>query len=81
MSEPIEGLTCFLDSGRICGPDCMAYQQPPSGAEYQDQQFAQCMLLVNAHRTAKHLVILASEVRAISDNLTATPPPPPPRTF
>ena len=54
-----EGLICFLDVGRPCEASCMAYITPPDGPDYQDQQFANCMLLVNAHRAGKHLVVLA----------------------
>ncbi len=54
------GLDCFLNQNRPCGPDCMAFTAPPEGQDYQDQQWAHCMLLVNAHRGGKHLVVLAS---------------------
>ena len=53
------GLYCFMDATRACGPDCMSYILPPEGPDYKDQQWANCLLLVNAHRSGKHLVILA----------------------
>jgi hypothetical protein len=54
-----DGLFCFKDGARACGSDCMAYIHPPEGPDYKDQQWANCLLLVNAHRSGKHLVILA----------------------
>lgn len=53
-------LQCFLDDGRECGADCMAYVEAPEGPDYVDRQWANCMLLVNIHRTGKHLIVLAS---------------------
>jgi len=61
LKEPDpEGLICFLNDARPCGADCMAYIERPDGPDYVDQQWANCMLLVNAHRGGKHLVVLAS---------------------
>ncbi len=54
-------LFCFLAAERLCGPDCMAYlATPPTEASYVGQQWAHCHLLVNAERSGKHLVVLAS---------------------
>ncbi len=51
---------CFLAQERECGPDCMAYlATPPEGAAYTGQQWARCLLLVNAERSGKHLIVLA----------------------
>jgi hypothetical protein len=79
------GLYCFLNMARPCGPDCMAWQMPPPGVDYQDQQWASCMLLVNAHRGGKHLVVLAASASELvhkaknetADRLRAQQPPPP----
>lgn len=54
------GLYCFLNDKRACGADCMAFIAAPDGADYRDQQWANCLLLVNAHRGGKHLIVLAS---------------------
>ncbi len=81
------GLFCFMDSMRACGPDCMAYETPPNHVDFQDKQWAQCLLLVNAHRAGKHLVVLASCVgevastnkKVVADQLRSaqnTPSPP-----
>lgn len=56
------GLICWRDKERACGPDCMAFTTPPDGPDYQGQQWASCMLLVNSHRTGKHLTIIAQGV-------------------
>ena len=80
-----DGLLCFMNAERPCGPDCMAYEQAPLQPDYQDKQWANCLLLVNAHRVGKHLVVLASvasdQVRqtknAAADAQRANQPPPP----
>lgn len=38
----------------------MAFIDAPEGPDYKNQQWANCLLLVNAHRGGKHLVVLAS---------------------
>lgn len=54
------GLMCFKDMTRPCGADCMAFQlERPQGPDYKNQQWANCMILTNQHKSAKHLVILA----------------------
>lgn len=83
--EPKEGLVCFLDISRPCGPDCMAYEKAPEVPDYQDKQWADCLLLVNLHRAGKHLVVLASVGSEIlkkvkneaADRARANQPPPP----
>lgn len=57
------GLICFMDNKRPCGADCMAYlpSPPQSDPELKDQQLAHCLLLLNVHRTGKHLVVLAAQ--------------------
>jgi hypothetical protein len=81
------GLYCFLNPVRPCTAECMAYDTPPQTADYQDKQFAHCMLLVNAHRAGKHLVVLAQVVDQFYRRVTTdaadkqragqTPPAPP----
>jgi hypothetical protein len=53
-------LYCFLNKERPCGADCMAFEAAPVGEDYRDKQWGNCLLLVNAHRAGKHLVVLAS---------------------
>lgn len=80
-----EHLICFKDRNRICGPACMAYITPPVGPDYAHQQWANCLLLVSAHRTGKHLVILADAINkqaqkaatALADQVRTNQPPPP----
>lgn len=53
-------LMCFMDQNRVCGPDCVAYLTArPEGKDYEQQPWACCTLLVNAHRGGKHLTVLA----------------------
>jgi len=83
------GLCCFLDGARQCGPDCMAFTTlRPEGQDYVGHQWANCLLLVSAHRGAKHLTILAqvtdgllrkTRVQAADEARVAQAPPPPPR--
>jgi hypothetical protein len=75
MKKPQEnGLMCWLNMDRPCGPDCMAFADPPlaKGADYEDKQWANCILLVGVHQASKHVAVLAQHlVRA-----ARTPPPP-----
>ena len=72
------GLFCWKDATRPCGADCMAYADPPQGADYENKQWAYCQLLVNSHKTAKHLAIVARVLSADqADRQRANQPPPP----
>jgi hypothetical protein len=73
-----QGLACFLDHGRICGADCMAFSTTrPEGQDYVAQQWAQCMILTNFHKVGKHSHIIATElVRKNRDDARKQPPPP-----
>lgn len=76
------GLYCFLNGDRACGPDCMAYETPPQHKDFVGKQWAHCLLLVNAHRTGKHLTILAQFSDTLlslkQDEARLKQPPPPP---
>lgn len=57
-----EGMHCFLNSERVCGADCMAFVAPiekPDHSDFIGKEWAQCHLLINAHRVGKHVAILA----------------------
>lgn len=57
-----EEVYCFLDSGRPCTAECVAYLPvAPEGSDYAGQQFARCTLLVNLHKLGKHHVALAQQ--------------------
>ena len=76
------GLGCFMDQLRVCGPDCVAFLNPPpqNDPEYQGQPWSRCHMLVNVHRAGKHLVILTSDVhRLLTKQPGANIPPPVPR--
>lgn len=54
---------CFLNAERVCDMTCTAYLATrPAGPDYENQVFSQCLLLVNTHKTGKHLTILAGEL-------------------
>lgn len=83
IKEAEGGLYCFLSPTRACGPECMAYTQVPDGADYKDQQWANCMLLVGVHRVGKHVIVLASEIARkarteLAQQVRNQPPPPKP---
>ncbi len=54
-------LFCYSDATRPCNSSCVAYLLvQPDGDDYKEQPWAQCLVLVNAHRSGKHLTVLAS---------------------
>jgi hypothetical protein len=55
----VNGLTCFMDQMRQCGPDCMAYSTFPAESSALSDQQEHCLLLGNAERVGKHLIIIA----------------------
>lgn len=57
--KPENGLICFLDKDRQCGPDCMSWTHLPADQGIFNPQQNHCALLVNAERSGKHLVVLA----------------------
>jgi hypothetical protein len=70
IPEDRSGLFCFIDSARPCEADCMAYLGVrPEGKDYEGQQWAKCLLLVNAHKTGKHAVSLASQADSLLKHL------------
>lgn len=75
------GLICFKDKDRECGASCMAYTDVPEGPDYVGKQWANCMLLVNSHRTGKHLTIIANIgdklLKKMGTSVNQTPPPSP----
>lgn len=80
--EEKPSLYCFLASDRVCGPDCVAFNtSPPREQDYVGQHFANCHLLINAHRAGKHLVILAAAATKMHQGVAqqAMPSPPIPR--
>lgn len=81
------GLYCFLNAERECGPDCMGYLTcVPDGADYKapdgfPNQWARCLILVNAHRLGKHIVHLVAKsdesiklAKALAADQHRTPP-------
>jgi hypothetical protein len=64
------GLYCFANQNTCCSPTCMAYAScPPDGPDYVGQQWARCLLLLNAHKVSKHVVIIANVLDAASKML------------
>ncbi len=79
------GLICWRDKERPCGPECMAFTEAPEGPDYAGKQWASCSLLVYEHRGAKHLVIAAQGIaqlvqlkkNEVADRVRLSQPPPP----
>ena len=84
VPRPGTGLCCCFHDLRKCGPDCMAYSDNvPEGIDYKTpdgrpRQWAFCMLLVNAHKVGKHVVLMANVMRVSADNQQRNQPMPPP---
>ena len=78
--EPGTGLYCWKDKDRECGPECMAYIQPPNSKDYVGQQWAHCHILVNEHRKGKHLVILSEDIHRLCSQNSGMKLPDPPIT-
>jgi hypothetical protein len=58
-----ERLFCYRDQNRQCDATCVAYLVTrPEGDDYANAPWAQCVELTSAHRSAKHLTILAKLV-------------------
>jgi len=84
---------CFIDHSRPCKPECMAHTVfPPEGKDYDRQQWAKCMILVNGHKVGKHVVVVAQKAHELlisadsllrflkikkADDQRGGPPPPP----
>jgi phosphate uptake regulator len=62
---------CFVQQERICGSDCVAYNEDTSGTsrEISSHPLAHCHLLLNLHRIGKHAVIMAQDVAAIREKV------------
>ena len=67
--DPGNGLSCFKDQHRQCGPDCMAYlglgQTAPS--KLLNSQQATCLELVTLERTARSTTIAAQLLKELLD--------------
>lgn len=48
------GLMCFMDADRECGPDCMAYSTFASESPYLNQQQKNCSLIVGVERLGRY---------------------------
>ncbi len=60
-------LYCFLNQGRQCLPECMAYEPaPPEGPDFKGKPWARCVLLTSVHRTSKAVGAVATGANAIT---------------
>ena len=62
LKDPEGSTCCFLNSERVCGPDCIAFIpqiEKPTHSDFIGKEWSKCHILINLHRGGKHLVILA----------------------
>ncbi len=60
--DPRNGLMCFLNGDRQCGPDCMGWLTISADVATLDEQPSHCLLIVSAERLSRHAVILTKVV-------------------
>ncbi len=48
------GLVCFIDSERVCGPDCMAFSVAADGGPALSDEQRRCVLLSAVERLGRH---------------------------
>jgi hypothetical protein len=78
---PSNGLYCFLDTARACGPDCMAYTLDTSESQKLNNQQKNCVLLVSVDRLSRYVAQASSTYqKRVGDQVrTSHTPPPDPR--
>lgn len=82
------GLMCFLDDTRECGPDCMGYvTEPVEAPTILGPQQKNCILIISAERMGRYMsngvsLIKRAQDKAVKDaadkaRTNVTPPPDP----
>jgi hypothetical protein len=64
--SPADKLTCFLDQGRFCDADCMAYKVVPDGNQQLDGGQQHCVLLSALERTGRALQGIGGLMNALN---------------
>lgn len=62
--DPKNGLVCFLNMDRPCGPDCMAYTTNKAESVYLNEQQKHCTLIVGIERLGRYTGGLLSIIKA-----------------
>jgi hypothetical protein len=58
------GLVCWRESGRVCGPDCPAFEEKSI-----EEPLWNCCILINLRRAqAKSFANIAAELKRLNDN-------------
>lgn len=52
--DPRNGLACFIDGNRICGPDCMAFTTQGSESPVLNDQQKHCVAIVSIERLGRY---------------------------
>ena len=64
--DPTNGLFCFIDQSRPCGPDCMSFiTHPRTPNKELSQQQQNCVLLSSIERGSRHLTIIAATMDGV----------------
>lgn len=74
------GLICFLDSTRECGPDCMGYIHPDEKVENSpllNRQQQNCVLLISVERLGRYVGAGVSMLRKDKADQARQPMSPP----
>lgn len=77
--DPRNGLVCFLDGRRPCGPDCMAWTTAPSESRDLNDQQKHCTVIVSIDRLGRHSGVVAKTMvnaKADAGRPSAQPPNP-----
>jgi hypothetical protein len=83
LDESIEEteLICWLDSGRVCGADCMAHTTVEAESKLLNEQQKHCAALVALERVGRHSGGIMMLLKSVGADLTraAQRPPETPR--
>ena len=74
-----DGMLCFLDDSRECGPSCMAFTTFESESPMLNDQQKHCSLIVAAERLGRHtggLLRMLKDSKADEARKPPTPPSP-----
>lgn len=69
------GLNCFLNDTRVCGPDCMAYTTAASESPYLNDQQKHCVAIVGIERLGRYAGGILSTIKKSDADAKRAPIP------
>lgn len=78
--DPRNGLVCFLNMDRQCGPDCMSWQTYPAESTYLSDDQKHCVLLIAAERLGRYAGGILKHMKDSAADSRRTPATPPVNT-